>query len=142
MHLYVHGKPFHQPGIYSYHQYHVDFVCSGIWYVAVRRRNLEGLCVRNGSWLDCWFVFIYCRCNSAVCNVEDARRKECKAGKEVWSGSAAVYVCFHVAPASNEEAKAAVAAGEAAANKEAVAAETKAKQTSKAKKRNTHKKRH
>ena len=45
-------------------------------------------------------------------------------------------------PASNEEAKAAVAAGEAAANKETVAVETKAKQTSKAKKRNTHKKRH
>lgn len=45
-------------------------------------------------------------------------------------------------PASNEEAKAAVAAGEAAANKEAVAAETKAKQSPKGKKRNTHKKRH
>lgn len=45
-------------------------------------------------------------------------------------------------PASNEETKAAVAAGEAAANKEAVAAETKAKQSPKGKKRNTHKKRH
>lgn len=45
-------------------------------------------------------------------------------------------------PASNEEAKAAVSAGEAAANKEAVAAETKAKQSPKGKKRNTHKKRH
>ena len=45
-------------------------------------------------------------------------------------------------PASSEEAKAAVAAGEVAANKETVAAEAKAKQTSKAKKRNTHKKRH
>ena len=45
-------------------------------------------------------------------------------------------------PASNEEAKAAVAAGEAAANKETAAAEVKAKQAQKAKKRNTHKKRH
>lgn len=45
-------------------------------------------------------------------------------------------------PASNEEAKAAVAAEEAVANKETVAAEAKAKQAPKAKKRNTHKKRH
>lgn len=45
-------------------------------------------------------------------------------------------------PASNEEAKAAVAAGEASANKKAAVVETKAKEAPKTNKRNTYKKRH
>lgn len=45
-------------------------------------------------------------------------------------------------PASKEEAQAAVAAGEASANKKTAVAETKAKEAPKTNKRNTHKKRH
>lgn len=45
-------------------------------------------------------------------------------------------------PASKEETQAAVAAGEASANKKTAVAETKAKEAPKTNKRNTHKKRH
>lgn len=45
-------------------------------------------------------------------------------------------------PVSKEEAQAAVAAGEASANKKTAVAETKAKEAPKTNKRNTHKKRH